>query len=175
MEEQKFKMMEIPAPLEDKEGEGFCIAGMYGETTPEAMEDRRKRSERFRQRTDFRECIPCEKCWSYVEMRGFRTDGKEYIKGGFCLSGDIEVEQWNTCNSAKRRNHGYRRIVYDMENAPLSFKMLAETGIDVSKPPETVEATFPKFGYRGGSEMYKRVDRDKEAIGTGKVPKGLAN
>ena len=172
--------IEVPSTIpEDKAAGTFRFAGIYGGTDAEAMADRDMRSAKYRERTNYRECIACDRCTFCFELRGFKKDGTEKLLGFICTRLEQETTAYHTCNDALKNRSGRKRVIYEMENAPLGFE--AGMAIKSELPPRTgrerngVEPQAPSEGYRGGSNFYRRADGDKGAIGSGKVPRGLSN
>jgi len=172
--------IEVPNNIpEDKAVGSLRFAGIYGGTDAAAMADRDKRSAKYRERTDYRECIACDRCTFCFELRGFKNDGTEKLIGFICTRLEQETTAYHTCNDALKNRSGRKRVIYEMTNAPLGF----EAGLSSKSelPPKTgrekngIEPAVPSGGYRGGSNFYKRVDGDREAIGSGKVPRRLMN
>lgn len=180
METKTSEIVEIPDTIREPEGDGMMFAGIYGDTTMEAMADRRRRKEGYRERVNFRECIPCDRCGHCLEIRGFFRNGKEYVKTLLCLVGEFETTPYNTCDRAYRNRSNRRKVVYDLANAPKGF----QAGLNPSKeakfsfPGERGESKNnepPSEGYQGGSKFYKRADGDESSEGSGKIPRGLMN
>ena len=92
--------------------------------------------------------------------------------------GELPISEHGTCKSAYPRRNGRKRIIYDTTNAPPGF----EQGLS----PVTMRRFYSKKekfkaereesrGYRGGSSSYQRADGNKEAVGSGQIPKGLVS
>lgn len=169
------KKIEEPELVED----GVCFAGPKGETTYEGMQARKTRGERFKGRTNYRGCVPCDRCGNCTELRGFTPEGLERIIGYICIVGDIETRPDATCNVARLPKRGYKRVMYLMENAPMGFREgLTSTKLrstEELKEAEKEERREKAEGYQGGGEGYKRIDGDEGAKGSGKVPTRLMN
>ena len=158
----------------------LCYAGIYGQTDATAMMDRQKRVDGYKERVQYRRCIPCERCTQCLELRNFNSGGEERLVGYLCTQMECEVDASHTCNMAQTNRSGRKKVVYDTTNAPLGFKAgLAKGKAKGERPPEVpknrIESAEPTGGYRGGSNSYKRKDGDREAIGSGRVPKQLMN
>lgn len=183
-------MEEEPIVCEEKipsieiEPEGMMYAGRNGGVDSVSLLKTRNREKRIKETYDYRECIPCEKCNGFIEIRGFNQRGKEKVLGCICRILDCDVEANHTCNNGRLPRRPYRRVIYVMENAPKGFREGLTSGQirKLDKEPETeegaiegfkVEATIPREGYKGGSGYYRRKDGDKEAEGTGKIPRKL--
>lgn len=164
---------------EDKGVGALHFAGIYGATDAKAMADRETRMEKSRARTNYRECISCDRCTFCIELRGFKNDGSEKLIGFICTRLEQETTAYHTCNDALKNRSGRKRVVFNMENAPLGFTAGMATKGNLPKKTvyeeNGVEADVPREGYRGGSNYYKRADGDREAVGSGKVPRGLMN
>ena len=172
--------IEIPNTIpEDKAVGTFHFAGIYGGTNAEAMIDRETRMEKCRTRTNYRECISCDRCTFCLELRGFRKDGTERLLGFICTRLEQETTAYHTCNDALKNRSGRKRVIYEMENAPLGFcsgmATKGELPPVVGRAKNGVESEMPVEGYVGGSNYYKRADGDREAIGSGKMPGRLMN
>ena len=92
--------------------------------------------------------------------------------------GELPISEHGTCSSAYPRKHGRKRIVYDTTNAPAGF----ENGLCpvtmrrfYSKRDKFKAAREESRGYRGGTSSYQRADGDKEAVGSGQIPRRLGN
>ncbi|MGN0130722.1 MAG: hypothetical protein ACI4CE_07540 [Methanomethylophilus alvi] len=172
--------IEVPNAIPEDKGFGSVhFAGIYGTTDAKSMVDREMRMERSRKRTNYRECISCDRCTFCIELRGFKNDGSEKLIGFICTRIEQETTAYHTCNDALKNRSGRKRVVFNLENAPLGFTAGMATKGDL--PPRTgyekngIEPDAPREGYRGGSNFYKRADGDREAVGTGRVPRGLMN
>lgn len=157
-------------------GRVMC-AGIYGDTDMKAMADRKRRIDGYRNKFDYREIVPCDRCVHCIELRRFTEDGEMESMGYVCVRTGGDTDPFHTCNDGFRSPNGRRKVVFDSRNAPLGF----EDGlVDVPfkrmysrKGKRTTKPTIPPDGYRGGSEYYKRADGKKKESGT--VPKVLAN
>jgi len=186
MEEETIEC-EIERGLPVEEGEELMFAGRTGEADYKSLAARRKRTDGMLKRLDYRECIPCDRCMHCIELRGFKKSGTEIVIGYICLMADSDIDADHTCNMARRSKKLYKRVVYFLKDAPIGFKEgLTEKqlmGCGQAHPEEKLQsglserlaATMPIEGYKGGSEYYKRVDGDKEAEGTSKIPGRLVN
>lgn len=164
----------------EKDGEGVTFVGVYGDTNIDAMADRARRTEGFKDREYYRGCIPCDRCGNCLELRKFSVGGIEKVTGLICMVGGYETTAWNTCNQARRPRRDRRKVVYDLENAPPGFKEgLAEKRevLEVGQGPEKMVAPVgnPAKGYVGGSEKYKRKGKERGSEGSAQMPKGLVN
>ena len=180
MEIKTSEIVEVPETVRESEGEGYAFAGIYGDTSVDAMTDRQKRKEGYRERVKFRECVSCDRCGHCLEIRGFYRNGKEYIKTLLCIPGEFETTPFNTCDQGYRNRKNRRKVIYDLANAPRGFEAglhkPAEVGFKFpGDKRESKENEPPKEGYRGGSKFYKRADGDERSEGSGKIPRGLTN
>ena len=172
-------------PLEEDES-GMMFAGRVGETDYQSLMLRRERTRRLQESNDYRACIPCDRCGSGVEIRGFTKAGKEKLIGYVCRLMDCETNANNTCNMARLTRKPYRRVLYILQDAPRGFRegmterQLTEIDsrsgeVEEAQEGFKVETTMPKHGYHGGSGYYNRADGDKEAVGSGRMPVRLTN
>lgn len=156
----------------------LVIAGIYGDTDEKAMADRAKRTETFIRQYDYREIVPCYDCCNCIEYRRFTSSGEAYTVGRYCLLGEFQISGNGTCRSAYPRKHGRRRVIYDATNAPQGFEQ-GMVAVNMrrfySKRERFKAAREESRGYRGGSSSYQRADGNREAVGSGKIPKGLGN
>lgn len=176
----KEKIVEVPFHLPERDGEGLCSVGITGETDYASMQDRKTRIDRIKARDDWRETITCDRCGNCLEFRGFSSKREEITIGLYCLNGEFETTSYHTCNHSRMARNNRRKVVYDMRNAPLGFaeglsKLQLSSPMKEKLDEIKLERTIPIDGYKGGSEYYKRADGEKEAEGSGKVPKSLAN
>lgn len=169
--------IELPASIREEGGAGnLTYAGIYGASDATAMMDRQKRVDGYRERMHYRACIPCERCTHCLELRNFNGAGEERLVGYICTQMECETMASNTCDMAQKNRTGRRKVVFDLTNAPYGFKVgMARGTTPPESPKNKIEPDVPSGGYRGGSNYYKRVDGDREAIGSGKVPKRLMN
>ena len=171
------EQVEIESPIPEEGGEGnLCYAGIYGGTDTNAMMDRQKRVNGYQERIHYRTSIPCDRCTRCLELRKFSKGGEERLLGYICLQMECETSANHTCDMAQANRTGRKKVVFDLTNAPLGFK----AGMASKKtPPEVmknrIEPDEPSEGYRGGSNYYRRADGNREAVGSGRVPKRLMN
>ena len=167
--------VETPIPEEGVAGT-LCYAGIHGGTDAASMMDRQKRVDGYRERVHYRKCIPCERCTLSIELRNFNNAGEERLVGYICTQMECETMASCTCDMAQANRTGRRKVVFDMTNAPYGFKVgMANKGVPPESPKNRIEPDAPSEGYRGGSNFYKRADGDREAVCSGKVPRGLMN
>ena len=173
---------EEPMPDLPKEG-SLASGGQHGEIDPEAMAWRKRRTNGIRNRDNYHQIVPCDKCVNCLEVRRFKATGEAVTIGFFCIHQDEEVDQYHTCDFGKERRRRYSRVIYDTTRAPAGFELgLAAKSL---KPAALTEAPLPDSQtqsvvaeaaeYHGGGKQYRRKDGDAEAIGSGKIPKGLGN
>ena len=172
--------VEVEMPFVDKgEEAGYCYAGIYGGTDMAAMADRQTRVERYSERENYRECVPCDRCTYAIELRKFMKSGEEKLAGMICTIMERETTKFHTCNKALRNRTDRKKIVYDLTNAPIGFRVgigtKAELGHASARSERGAEVEKPSVGYRGGSNYYQRADKDRGATGSGKMPKVLMN
>lgn len=154
-------------------------SSIHGETDVEGMANRINRTESFRERYHWQKVATCYGCSNCVEFRKFRSDGLAVSTGFYCSLAEMETEEFATCDYGHLRKDGRRRVVYDSENAPAGFEE-GLSPVHVKRyfsKKERVKASInaSKSSYRGGSSSYQRADGNKEAVGSGKIPKGLGN
>ena len=160
------------------QGDGITVAGIFGDSDVRSMSDRERRIADFKKRYNYQEICPCVACCNCIEFRGFNAQGEAYTIGWYCLLAEMSITPFGTCLSSHPRRNNRRRVIYDRRNAPPGF----EEGL----APVTMRRCFSRKerfhalreesrGYRGGSSSYQRKDGDVEAVGTGKIPKGLGN
>lgn len=169
--------IEVPTTIPEEGGAGnLCYAGIYGGTDAAAMMDRQKRVEGYKGRVNYRVCIPCERCTRCIELRNFSKGGEERLIGYVCVQMECETTASHTCDMAQLNRSGRKKVVFDTTNAPFGFKAgMASKTTPPESPKNRIEPDVPREGYRGGSNFYKRADGDREAVGSGKVPRGLVN
>ena len=174
-------IVEMPMNIPERiEGGGMMAVGPDGSTSPEGMAERAKRKSRTIERTDYRECISCDRCGNSLEIRGFRKDETEMVIALYCPSNEMEVSPYNTCNIARRPKKLHtKKVVYVLTNAPKGFELgLGSKELKPEAPgvSEKVEPSKrPPEDYIGGSDKYKRADGDEDSKWSGKIPKGLMN
>lgn len=173
--------VEVNIP-ERVDGEGILCPGIYGGTDMKAMADRQRRLNSYKKRMEYRECVPCDRCCTCIEMRGFYPNGKERIIGLLCMSGEFETTPFNTCSSGRRSSTGRKRVVYDMTNAPKGFALglgNAKSDLEYMSPgdPKRIKETSQSQvkEYIGGSSHYKRADGKVMDEASKEIPKGLMN
>ena len=156
----------------------LLVAGIFGDTDAKALADRERRTIKFRENYDYREITTCPYCCNCIEFRKFNPSGEAYTAGRYCLMGEITISEYGTCSSAYPRRNGRKRIIYDTTNAPPGF----EQGLSpvtmrrfYSKREQFKAAREESRGYRGGTSSYQRADGDKEAVGSGQIPRRLGN
>lgn len=154
------------------------VAGIFGDTDVKAFADKEKRSVDYKSVNGYQEVLTCPHCGSCIEFRAFTPNGEAYTVGRYCQVGELSVSEHGTCQRAYPRRKGRKRVIYDGTNAPAGF--------DQGLAPVTMKRLYTKRdqykalleesrGYRGGSSSYQRADGEKEAVGSGKIPKGLGN
>lgn len=156
----------------------LLVAGIFGDTDVRAMADRERRTISFREKYAYREVTTCPYCCNCIEYRKFTPSGEAFTAGRYCLLGELPISEHGTCSSACPRRNGRKRIVYDTTNAPIGFeKGMAPVTMQrfYSKREKFKAAREESRGYRGGSSSYRRVDGNTEAVGSGRIPKGLGN
>ena len=169
--------IEVEDVIPEEGGDGnLCYAGIYGGTDAAAMMDRQKRVEGYKERVQYRECIPCERCSHCLELRNFSKGGEERLVGYVCLQMECETTASHTSNMGNMNRTGRKKVIYDTTNAPLGFRegMSFRSNVPMERK-NMIEADAPSGGYRGGSGWYKRADGDKSSEGSGKIPKRLMN
>lgn len=177
---EQTEVIEVPLKVPQGAGHGLCAAGIYGDSGASAMKERQRRRQGCQDRIYYRECIPCDRCGNCLEIRGFTVSGLEQLKGLWCIPNEFETTAYHTCDMARQSRNGRKKVVYDLENAPYGFaEGLSRTQLNTEIPESDGEVKPPKTGardgYTGGSEQYKRIDRDREAQGSGKMPGRLMN
>lgn len=156
----------------------LLVAGIFGDTDAKAMADKERRTISFREKYDYREITTCPYCCNCIEFRKFTPSGEAVTVGRTCIMGELPVSEHGTCKSAYPRRNGRKRILYDITNAPAGFEHgLAPVTMRrfYSKKEQFKAAREESRGYRGGSSSYNRADGDKEAIRSGRMPKGLVS
>ena len=157
----------------------LVVAGIFGDTDIAAKADQVARSEAFKKRTKFQEFVPCFACSNCLEFRKFIPTGEVVTIGFHCLLGEFVTSCYGTCTYGHLRKDGRRRVVYDKTNAPPGFEEglvpVTMKRFYTKKDKFRAAAHEERAGYRGGSSSYQRKDGDLEAVGTGKIPKGLGN
>lgn len=168
------KILETEEALVTHEEGRYVSAGINGETDRESMADRLRRIEGVKGRTDWRDCISCERCTSCIELRSFARDQRTIQSSLFCMQGEFETSPYKTCNQAHRNRSGRRKVIYDLENAPIGFGTEEQKYVIESewRRKTKVEETMPEGGYRGGSKYYKRPGGEGEQ---GVIPSKLMN
>jgi len=157
---------------------GLFVAGIFGDTDARAIADRERRAITFREKYDYREITTCPHCCHCLEFRKFSPSGEAITVGRFCFVGELPISEHGTCKSAYPRRHGRKRIVYDTTNAPAGFEQgMAPVTMRrfYNKREQFKAAREESRGYRGGSSSYQRADGNKEAVGSGQIPKGLVS
>ena len=140
-----------------QEGPGMVSCGRDGSTKAAEMADRAGRVANFRQRFDYREIIPCEKCYHCVTIRGFNKRQEEITRGCYCIAGEMPVDKLGTCNNGYRAKNGRVRVIYDLENAPRGFAagvLAAGKEKKSEMPAKRNSGEDLNRGYLGGSEAY---------------------
>ena len=158
---------------------GIVSAGIFGDVDVDAMTDKLRRTEDFKRRTQYHEVIPCMACSNCIELRKFAPDGRACTIGWYCYMGELAVSQFGTCKDAHMRANGRRRVVYDTTNAPLGFEQgmvpILPKRYFTNKQREQAAIASAREMYRGGSSSYVRPDGNKEAVGSGVIPRSLRN
>lgn len=171
-------IVELPSTVREREGDGLMAAGIHGETDPNSLLDRQRRVDGFMKRLEYRPCVSCDRCMMCIELRGFNRKGEERVTGYLCTYGEFEVSPFNTCNQGKRSRHDRRKVVYDMTNAPIGWKLgLARKEAKVAEETEQIDERREAGleGYRGGSKHYKRKGEESGKEGSVQMPRGLTN
>lgn len=156
----------------------LLVAGIFGDTDEKAMSDRERRIISFREKYDYREVTTCPYCCNCIEFRKFTTSGEAVTIGRTCIMGELPISEHGTCKSAYPRRKGRKRIIYDTTNAPAGFEQgLAPVTMRrfYNKREQFKAAREESRGYRGGTSSYQRADGNKEAVGSGQIPKSLGN
>lgn len=142
-----------------------------------AVTDRLRRVESFKQKKGYHEVVPCEGCCNCLEIRKFSKAGEVEVVGFYCFMAECVVSQYGTCDSGYLRNNRRRRVIYELENAPVGFEQ-GQTNIQMrrfytKKEESRAREREAQEGYRGGSKFYVRADGGD--VGSGKIPKSLGN
>lgn len=175
-DKQKFIETEEESSLPNEDC--LLVAGIFGDTDERAMSDRERRTISFREKYDYREVTTCPYCCNCIEFRKFAPSGEAVTIGRACIMGELPISEHGTCKSAYPRRNGRKRIIYDTTNAPIGFEngMAPVTMRRFYNKKEQFRAEREESrGYRGGTSSYKRADGDKEAIRSGRMPKGLVS
>ena len=182
--DQKKIEVEIPMTLPKREGDaGLCAVGTTGDTDYASMKAREKLIAGMQEREEYRYAVTCDRCGECMEFRGFSPRGAEIVLGLWCRLGEFETTAFHTCNKARLPRKERKKVVYDLRNAPIGFRE-GLSSLQLSAPmeehredvkPDRPDKTVYAMGYKGGSEHYNRIDGDKEAEGTGKIPRRLMN
>ena len=148
---------------------GLSFAGPNGELDASAMLWRKARSMGFKERMGYRPAVPCDRCANCIEVRRFTETGKVQSCGYFCISGEIDTSPYYTCNAGKARKNGRKKVLYDLNNAPMGFEVGIGTG-DVREVLENEGVRSEKviMEYRGGSKPMARKEDDQ-------MPRRLVN
>jgi len=144
-------------------------AGVHGGTSAQELGERQIRIERFQRDQKYETCIPCDRCNMSIEFRRFNERHEEEVSGLLCMSGGFETDALHTCMFARAGKNGRRKVVYDMQNAPLGF------GTDIELPKVKQSKRERDLVYQGGGKEYRRKDGDESAKGSGKIPRTLTN
>lgn len=173
MAEKKEIEEDVSLPREGK----LMSAGIFGDVDSDAVADKSRRVEDFKARYNYHEVIPCTACSHCLEMRRFSHEGKAYSVGCYCFLAEMPVEEFGTCINGHKRPDGRRRVIYDTTNAPAGFENglvpILPKRYYTKKARERAALKLAREGYRGGSSSYVRPDGDREAIGSGVIPRGL--
>lgn len=179
MQDNLTELVEVPLAVRERtEGEGLLYAGIHGETDPDSLTDRQNRVDGYKKRLEYRPCVSCDRCMLCIELRGFTRSGEERVTGYLCINGEFETTPYNTCNQGKRSRHDRRKVVYDMTNAPIGWKLgLARKEAKVAKETEQIDERREAGleGYRGGSKHYKRKGEESGKEGSVQMPRSLTN
>lgn len=159
--------------------DGIVSAGIFGDTDSKAMYDRERRTLDFKQRYNYHEVVPCCACCNCIEIRKFLQSGEAVSSGFYCSMGELSTCENGTCDLARARRNGRRRVVYFRDNAPPGFEQgMAPVQLKrfyTKRDKKEAVRKEVRDGYRGGSSSYQRADGNREAVGSGKIPKGLGN
>lgn len=189
----KYQELEEPESEYPQRG-SLLMLGANGGMGDEEMGARFARQQRFIDRMDYRECIPCSKCCSCLTLRKCLASGEIVTTGYYCNAGEINVSEYHTCNGARRSKNGRVKVLMDTSDAPAWAKFggdrSGEYETDNSKKYGRLESGTERGGgavalsvpptkptgkdeYIGGSKE-GAVKRD-EGEGAGDMPRVLVN
>jgi hypothetical protein len=156
------------------EGSGLLAAGLNGSTSASALMERQSKVAEYKDRMDFREVVPCDKCSCCMELRGFTVEGRDVCLGYYCINGSFEVSSTSTCHGGRLGKR--KKVVYVMKNAPKDFG-LRPNDVDITDQElqTSTERRRARKDYRGGSGVYQRIDGKSLSEGGGTVPRSLMN
>lgn len=169
--------LEVEEALPEQSERGFTPAGIYGDMDAKAVTDRIRRIESFKQKKNYHETVTCDGCCNSLEIRKFNKAGEIEVVGFYCFMAECVVSQYGTCDSGHLRNNRRKRVIYDLENAPIGFEQ-GQTNVPMrrfytKKEESQAREREAQEGYRGGSKFYVRADGGD--VGSGKIPKSLGN
>jgi hypothetical protein len=156
------------------EGSGLLAAGLTGSTSASALMERQSKVAEYKDRMDFREVVPCDKCSCCMELRGFTVEGRDVRLGYYCMNGSFELSSTSTCNGGRLGKR--KKVVYVMKNAPKDFGLRpGDVDITDQELQPSTERRRVRKDYRGGSGVYQRIDGKSLSEGGGTVPRSLMN
>ena len=155
---------EEESPEED-DGRVISNIGSYGETTGEALEEKKRLEQKRKERVGWCECVPCGLCRSGVQIKRMRSDGTIYTAGVYCFQHDIMTGKWYTCEYAFY-SKGLIRGVLEMTSV----------GSGALRPDDVEPEDWQRgleYQRRHGDEMAAAADGD--GSGDRPMPKRLMN
>lgn len=163
----KYQKIEEPETEHRQEG-SLLVIGADGSMGDEAMRDRFARQQRFVERMDYRECIPCPKCCNCITFKKYKGTGEIVTTGFYCNSGEVSVGEYHTCNAARRSKTGRIRVVLDTTDAPTWAKYGKMGGsVDEVRGGDFETENSKKYGSVkgiqeiGGGELARRLPPTK--------------